>query len=336
MEGKKFISIICPVFNEGKYIDSLVNSILNQDYGNDKIEVFFIDGLSTDETRYKLELYCKKYPFFCYLENSLRNVPAAMNLGIKKSIGEYIIRIDAHSYYPPDYFSKLIKYAEELKSDNVGGICITDVKNKTNKSIAIKEVLSNRFGVGNSMFRIGSDKILEVDTVVFGCFKKNVFDRFGFYDERLIRNQDIELNKRIKLGGGKLFQVPDIHCTYFARENFIDFMKNNFSNGLWNIYTLYYTNNLKSLSPRHMIPLIFILSLLIPSLFSIYYKPFSYLTFTILTIYLLIIFLNSIYISFIKKVNFFYLFISFIFLHFSYGFGSLLAIIRLPFLKNAL
>lgn len=334
MEREKFISIICPIYNEEKYIDSLVNSLLLQDYGYENMEVFFIDGNSSDNTQSKLKCYCSKYSFFKYVENQFRNVPSALNIGIKRSKGDYIIRIDAHSTYPKEYFSKLIKYSEELESDNLGGICITDVKNKTDKALAIKEVLSNRFGVGNSMFRIGSDKIMEVDTVVFGCFKRSVFDRFGYYDERLIRNQDIELNKRIKRGGGKLLQVPDVYCTYYARECFSDFVKNNFSNGLWNIFTLYYTNTLKSLSLRHLVPFLFILSLLIPAFFSISYKPLIFVSIAIFIMYTLFILINSCYTSYLKQVNFYFLFISFFLLHFSYGLGSLIALLRLPFLKK--
>lgn len=334
MGNKKFISVICPIYNEEKYIDSLVVSLLNQDYGYENIEVFFIDGKSNDNTPIKLQSYCSKYPFFNYVENKFRNVPSGLNIGIKKSKGEYIIRIDAHSTYPNDYFSKLIKYSEELESDNIGGVCITDVKNKTDKSLAIKEVLCNKLGVGNSMFRIGTEKMMEVDTVVFGCFKKNVFDRFGYYDERLIRNQDIELNKRIKRGGGKLLQVPDIHCTYYARESFAEFVRNNFSNGLWNIFTLYYTNTFKSLSLRHLIPFMFIVSLLIPAFFSISYSPLIFISIGILVLYLVVILVNSFYTSYLKQINFYFLFFSFVLLHFSYGLGSLYAVFRLPFLKK--
>lgn len=88
-----------------------------------------------------------------------------------------------------------------LGIDNVGAACKTDVLNKNQKTLAIKEVLSNRFGVGNSTFRLGVEKVMEVDTVPFGCWRKEVFDKYGYYDERLIRNQDIELNKRIVRGG---------------------------------------------------------------------------------------------------------------------------------------
>lgn len=334
MNHKRFISIICPVYNETKYIYSFIESILNQDYGHDRMEVIFVDGMSTDITRSKINQYCIKYPFLKVLDNPRRIVPCAMNIGIRESIGDYIIRLDAHCIYPVNYFSKLIEYAEKLNCDNVGGVCITDVKNKNKKSLAIIEVLSNKFGVGNSLFRIGVNNITEVDTVVFGCFKRDVFDRFGYYDERLTRNQDIELNKRIKRGGGKLFLVPKIQCTYFARETFWDLIKNNFQNGFWNILTVYYTKTLDSLSLRHFIPLMFLLSLIIPPLLAIGYPSIIMVGVLSSLLYLLIMLAISFSLYRKKNLSIFYLFFTFFFLHISYGFGSLVAILKLPFLKT--
>lgn len=334
MEQKKFISIVCPVFNEAKYIDSFIHSILLQNYGFKNLEVLFMDGMSTDGTRQILIKHCLKYPFLRMLDNPKRTVPNAMNIGILQSKGEYIIRLDAHCLYPENYFSKLISYAEELDADNVGGICMTDVKIRNSKSLAICEVLSNRFGVGDSKFRIGAENVMEVDTVAFGCFKKSVFERFGYYDERLNRNQDIELNKRIQRGGGKIFLVPDIKCTYFARETFNGLIKNNFQNGFWNILTLYYTNTFKSLSYRHFVPLIFILSIIVPCILFPVYPLLALISLISFLTYLFVMFTNSILLSVNKNLSFFNLLTSFIFLHFSYGFGSLAAFLKLPFLKN--
>lgn len=329
----KFISIIVPCYNEEKYIQSCINSILSQDYQHNRMEVLFIDGMSLDDTRNIIMDYCKKYPFIKLLDNKKKTVPYAMNIGIRESVGDYIIRLDAHSTYPKKYFSKLIEYAEKLNSDNVGGVWITDVKNKNRKSLAIREVLSNRLGVGNPLFRIGANRITEVDTVPFGCFKRDVFDRFGFYDERLVRNQDIELNKRIKRGGGKLFLVPEIQCTYFARETFKGLIQNNFQNGLWNILTVYYTKTLDSLSLRHFIPLLFIISLIVPPILALGYAPFILISIVSFLLYFVTIFANSIYLSQKKNLSIFNLFVSFFLLHFSNGIGSLIGIVTLVTLK---
>ncbi len=330
----KFISIIIPCYNEEKYIHSCIESILSQDYPFNRLEVFFVDGISTDSTRNTIQTYCRKYPFIKLLDNQRKIVPCAMNIGIYESIGDYIIRLDAHSIYPSNYFSKLIKYAQNLNSDNIGVTCFTDVKIKTQKSMAIMEILSHRLGVGNSPFRTGTTRVMEVDTVPFGCFRKDVFNRFGFFDERLFRNQDIELNKRIKRGGGKIFIVPDIQCTYFARETFGGLIKNNFQNGLWNILTVYYTRTISSLSLRHFIPFFFILTLIVPLLLSIGHFSLILICISSFLFYTINIFIVSILLSKEKKLSVHYLILSFFLLHFSYGIGSLVGLVRLPFLKH--
>lgn len=323
------LSVICPIYNEAKYIDVCIQSILLQDYPKQQMEVLFVDGMSKDGTRDIVRGYSQKYPFIHLLDNEKRIVPVAMNIGIRASKGNIIIRLDAHAQYPANYFSVLVEKLKTLNADNVGVACRTDVLNKTPKTLAIKEVLSNKFGVGNSAFRLGVDRAMEVDTVPFGCWRREVFDKYGFYDERLIRNQDIELNKRIVHGGGHIFIVPDTFCTYWARETFMGIAKNNFGNGKWNILTVYYTKQFKSLSIRHFIPLAFVLSLLLPTIGALFYFPFIRLTCISLGLYLLCIFCISLQLGFKKKLNLFYLFTIFMILHCSYGWGSLMGIINL-------
>ncbi len=328
------LSVIVPIYNEEKYIEHCIQSILEQDYPKDALEVLFVDGMSNDNTRSIISSYSEMYPFIFLLDNPNRIVPYAMNIGIKAAKGDIIMRLDAHSFYQKDYFSVLTKRLSELGADNVGVVCKTDVLNKTPKTLAIREVLGNKFGVGNSTFRIGVNEVKEVDTVPFGCWRRDVFEKYGLYDVRIVRNQDIELNKRIINGGGKIFIVPDTYCTYLARETYRGLSKNNYANGKWNILTVYYTNQLKSLSLRHFIPFLFLLSLIIPLLLSLIYLPFIILSILSLLLYLLALGMISIKLSLSKKLNFFYLLASFITLHLSYGYGSLVGLIKLPFIKR--
>lgn len=328
------LTVICPIYNEEKYIAKCIESIMQQDYPKDKLEVLFVDGMSKDRTREIINSYLPKCPYIRVLDNPMKIVPYAMNKGISEAKGDVIIRIDAHTLYERNYFSALVKKLFELGADNVGAVCKTDVLNKNSKTLAIREVLSNRFGVGNSIFRTGIDRVMEVDTVPFGCWRREVFEKYGLYDVRLVRNQDIELNKRILRGGGKIFIVPDTYCTYLARETFSGLAKNNFGNGKWNILTVYFTKQFDSLSLRHFIPLIFILSLIIPSLLSAIYLPLVILSLLSLIAYMLLFGGISLKLCFFKRLNFFYLFASFIVLHVSYGWGSLVGLCRLPFLRK--
>ena len=198
-------------------------------------------------------------------------------------------------------------------------------KNRNKKSSAIKEVLMHRFGVGNASFRTGSNKVKAVDTVAFGCYRRDAFEKYGLFNEKLIRNQDIELNKRIINRGGKIYLTPEVKCTYYARENFTSLAKNNYSNGFWNILTAYYTKTLNSLGLRHFIPLLFVLSLIIPLLGSLIFPQLLWIALFSLVSYLSLV----IIISFRLKNSsntIGYLIISFLTLHLSYGWGSLVGI----------
>jgi GT2 family glycosyltransferase len=241
--------------------------------------------------------------------------------------------LDAHAVYPEKYFSKLVKWSIKLNADNLGGVWITDVINKNLKTEAITKVLSNRFGVGNSFFRIGIDEIAEVDTVPFGCFRREVFNKVGYFDERLTRDQDIELNKRIIKRGGRIFLVPEIFSTYYARETYRGLAKNNFQTGLWNILTVFFTKRFKSLSIRHFVPLVFVLSLFLPLLFMFWNPNFGFIALFSLTLYSFKLIFESIKISSNWK-SFFYTMWAFIILHFSYGIGSLVGIFRLDALLS--
>lgn len=328
------ISIICPLYNEEKYLATFLDSLLQQDYPKEDWEILLIDGMSKDKTREIAAKYILKYPFMRIIDNPDKIVPYAMNRGIEAAKGDVIIRLDAHTFYQPNYISVLVSGLRRLKADNVGTVCKTDVLNKTPKTLAIREVLGNKFGVGNSTFRTGIDHEQEVETVPFGCWPREVFEKYGKYDVRLVRNQDIELNKRIIRGGGKIYILPDTYCTYMARETWFALSKNNYGNGLWNILTVFYTKTFSSLSLRHFIPLLFVLSLIVPLILALFWWPISSVSAVSLIAYISLISAVSLKLYLVKHLNFWYLLLTFFVLHLSYGWGSMIGILRIPFLKR--
>lgn len=326
MEEEK-VSLLIPIYNERKYIVDLIKSILNFTYDNSKIEVIFVDGGSTDGTIEIIKNYNNDINNLYILDNKLKTVPYALNLGLKHSNGKYIIRLDAHAKYPSDYISKLIYYSKSLNADNVGGICITEPKNKNSKSLAIKYVLSSSIGVGNSFFRTGKYKgIKKVDTVPFGCYRRSIFNKIGNFDERLERNQDIEFNSRLKKNGGNIFLVSDIKLIYYSKETFKELFVSSFNNGLWNINTYKYTKNINTLSLRHYIPLLFVIISIMLAIFSAFN---SLLYMTPILIYIIIIIIESVRIDNASFRKVIYAIISFIVLHYSYGLGSIIGLIKL-------
>ena len=325
------LSVIVPCRNEIRYIGKCVESILAQDFPKNDMEVLFVDGMSTDGTRDLLADYCSQYDFLHLLDNEKFIVPSALNLGIAQAKGEIIMRLDVHAMYDTNYISVLVRKLGELNADNVGCVCRTDVLNKTPKSLAIKAVLSSRFGVGNSDFRTGVASEQLVDTVPFGCYRKSVFEKYGIFDERLVRNQDIEFNKRIVNDGGSIYLIPKSLCTYYARDTFGSMAHNNYGNGLWNVLTVKITRRFTSLSVRHFVPMFFLLSLICPLALMAVDVRFGFIAAASACAYLLLTLLVSQRASSrSKSLKVRYLFAAFTTLHLSYGFGSLVGLFSFP------
>lgn len=283
------ISVVCPIYNEEKYIAKCIDSILEQDFPHDDMEVLFVDGMSSDRTREIVLEYTDKYKFIRLLDNPHRTSPYAMNIGIENAAGDTIFRMDAHAQYPDNYLSELYQKLQELpNAENVGGVCETLPCNETNEAYAIAEVLSNSFGMGNSYFRTGISEIRKVDTVPFGCFHKSLFKRIGLYDTDLDRNQDDELNGRIIRNGGSIYIIPAIKIKYFARDKMEKVRKMFYQYGLYKPLV-----NKKLGIPatlRQFVPVLFLLGIVLGAVACYIWPTFRWIYMALACLYMLICF----------------------------------------------
>jgi glycosyltransferase involved in cell wall biosynthesis len=215
-----FVSVVIPCRNEAAYIAGCLDSILSGNYPMDRLEILLADGRSDDGTREILSRYVAAHPWIRVLDNPQSSTPAALNVAIRAASGSVVIRMDAHVLYPPDYIPRLVAALEETGADNVGGVLQTVAAEDTPTARAIALALSHPFGVGNSHFRTGTPERREVDTVPFGCYRRETFDRIGLFDEELVRNQDDEFNFRLLARGGRVLLLPEVVCRYFARRSF--------------------------------------------------------------------------------------------------------------------
>lgn len=318
------VSVVIPVFNEEKYIDSCIKSMINQDFPSELMEWIFVDGCSKDGTKSIIEGYKQNMPnLISIYDNPNRVQSYAMNIGIRHARGKYIIRLDAHSEYAFDYISKCVHYLETTDEDNVGGIALTRSKGFVGNAIAL--MLSSKFGVGNSEFRTVR-KSGHVDTVPFGAFRREVFEKYGLYDERLINCEDYEMNYRIRKNGGKIYMSEDIRFVYYCRDSIKGIVNMAMRNGKWNIITSRLCPG--AMSIRHFVPFLFLSSLIIAPILILLFKPFQYLFTAELVLYFLLDLIFSIKSA--TKIKYaFLLFILFPIFHLSYGFGSLIGLITL-------
>ncbi len=324
MNDKIIVSIVMPIYNESKYIDKCIKSLLKQDYPLELMEWIFVDGSSTDNTLEKIEKYYREYPDLIVIKSNPRKiVPCAMNIGIEVSKGKYIIRLDAHADYEKNYISKCVYYLDNVIADNVGGVAETKASGFIGNCIA--KMLSSRFGVGNSEFRI-KGKSGYVDTVPFGAFKRDVFKKYGGYDERLVRNQDNELNYRIRKNGGKIYLANDIHFSYYCRDSVKGISDMAMKNGMWNIITMKLCPG--TMSIRHFVPLFFLCSILVLGMLGVSFDFFNMLLGVELSLYFALDFLFSIRLASSLK-EFFLILVLFPIFHITYGFGSIKGIGKL-------
>jgi len=330
----QLVSIIIPCRNEEQFIAECLDSVIRQDYPKEKMEILVIDGKSEDKTRSIIKKYSEKYSFIKLLDNFQKIKPIALNIGINKSNGEYIIIMDAHAKYQKNYITKCIETAFEYNADNVGGILKTIPKNKKIIAKSITKCLSSTFGVGGASFRKDSQKTKEVDTVFGGCYKRNIFNKIGLFNERLIRSQDIEFNIRLKKKGGKIVLNPEIISYYYPKSTLKNFAKHNFLDGIWAIYP---TKIAKiPFKIRHYIPLFFVLSLLGSLLLGLFWIVFLYLFTFIFGVYSIASICSSIKIAY-KEKNIKYIIsmpIIFACRHFCYGMGSLWGVLTLNKIKK--
>jgi glycosyltransferase involved in cell wall biosynthesis len=214
-----FVSIIVPCRNEERHIGRCLQSVLDGDYPLDRLEVLVVDGRSDDRTREIVDGFAGGHAALRVLDNPRQITPVALNLGVRAARGALVMRMDAHVVYPRDYVSRLVAALEESGADCVGGVIETLPADDTAIARAIAIGLAHPFGVGNAYFRIGARQRRWADAVSFGCYRREVFDRIGLFDEDLVRNQDDEFDLRLFKHGGRILLVPDVVCSYYARRS---------------------------------------------------------------------------------------------------------------------
>jgi glycosyltransferase involved in cell wall biosynthesis len=329
------VSIIVPCRNEVNFIAKFLDSLLANDYPKTNMEVLIVEGMSDDGTRDIIKAYILKHSFISLIDNEKRTTPVALNLGIKNAKGEVIMRMDVHAEYPTNYISGLLAVLDESDADNVGGLCNTIPANNSVIGKAIAMAMAHPFGVGNSYFRIGVVEPRWVDTVPFGCYRKEVFDRIGLFDEELIRNQDDELNLRLIKYGGKILLVPHIVSNYYARDSL---------RKLWRMYFQYgyfkplVVRKIGVFTMRQIVPAAFVFCLMLLTLLA----PWSGLALLFDKILLSVYAVANLGASWItafrtKASSAFALPLIFPVVHFAFGFGYLKGIYKfflLPLFKS--
>lgn len=311
------ITVICPVYNEEEYIENVLKFFIEAK--PDEKELILVDGGSTDRTVEIINDWMNRFPNIRLVHNKNKYVPFALNLAIKKSVGDPIIRLDAHTTYEKNYFEKILDTFEKTNADIVGGpmrkIGVTDFQK------AVAYATTSIFGIGDSKIH-KLDYNGESDHVYLGAWRRNLFDEIGYFDERLFRNQDDEFHYRAKSVGKKIYLSSEIISYYYPRKNFKSLFTQYFQYGVFKPLVL---EKIKSeIKIRHLIPALF-------SLYIILIPLLIFLSKIFLIPLLIYFFINLIFTvqsrgTFRQKLLIFIIYPT---IHFAYGFGSILGLAKL-------
>jgi len=196
-----FVSVVIPIRQEEKYIASAIDAVLNQEFDG-SCEVLIVDGMSTDRTREIVGAIAARDPRVKLLDNPGRIVPTAMNVGIREARGSIVVRIDGHCRIPRDYIASVLQAFRESGAECVGGAMVAEGEGYWGEVIA--GATSSAFGVGGVRFH-GHGQARYMDTVYLGSYPRQVLFDVGLYDEEFVRNQDDELNCRLRGVGGRVY-----------------------------------------------------------------------------------------------------------------------------------
>jgi succinoglycan biosynthesis protein ExoA len=252
------VSIILPCRNEARHIAACLDSILAQQEPAGGFEAIVADGLSDDGTRDVVADYARRDPRVRLVDNPRRQTSAGLNAAIRAARGAIVVRMDAHTEYAPDYVAQCVAVLEATGADNVGGPARTRGAGWLQRAVCA--AFHSPFSTGGAGFH-RPDFEGEVDTVVYGCWRRERLLAIGLFDEELVRNQDDELNFRLVRAGGKLWQSRAIRSWYRPRASLKALFRQYLQYGYWKVRVMQKHGRPASL--RQVAPIAFVAYLVI-------------------------------------------------------------------------
>jgi len=260
MPGELDFSVIVPCRNELRFLPGFLQNLKSQEgLEGRRWEVLIAEGMSDDGSRELLDDWADREPGFRIVENPGRIVPTGLNRLLRLARGEVIIRLDVHASYAPDYLASCLRVLEETGADNVGGAYRPRGEGRTQRAVAA--AFPSRFAVGGARSHF-QDYEGPVETVFLGCWKRSKLMELGLFDEKLVRNQDDELNLRLVRSGGRIWQSASIRVDYYPRSTLRGLFRQYFEYGYWKVSVI--RKHRIPTSARHLVPGMLAAGLILP------------------------------------------------------------------------
>jgi glycosyltransferase involved in cell wall biosynthesis len=269
-----FVSVLVPVRNEEGFIGRCLTALAAQDYPRERFEVIVIDGESTDSTDSEVRTTADAQQLtVLFVPNPKVTTASGLNLGLAYARGDVVVRVDGHTRVAPGFLSAAVRALRETDADAVGGPIETRGHGTVGRAIAL--AMSSPFGVGDNAFRAGEGGAW-TDTVPFAAYRRDVFERAGFFDESMNRGEDDEFNYRLRATGGRIYLSPDIRSVYYARDSLGGLARQYWGYG--NAKAAVLRRHPRRLRWRHLVPPALVLALGGGVALSVLDRRFAWLT----------------------------------------------------------
>ena len=237
------LSVVIPARNEEDTLPATLESVLAQDYPG-AFEAIVADGSDTAATAAMVR---RRFPSVRVVPNPGRSAPAGLNAAVAAASGSVIVRCDAHAVLPPGYLRRAAETLERTGAANVGGLQLPVGATFFGRAAAL--AMASPLGSGGARYRAGGAEG-PTDTVFLGAFRREALEAAGGFDEGLIRNQDYELNWRLRQRGGTVWFDPALAVRYRPRDGPGALARQYFGYGRWKAAVL--LRHPASLRPRHL------------------------------------------------------------------------------------
>jgi succinoglycan biosynthesis protein ExoA len=243
------VTIVVACRNENSHIREFLESLARLDRSDLVLDAIVADGMSTDGTRQLVDEFARTHPWCAVIDNPGRIASIGLNRAIVLATGEFIVRMDAHTVYEPDYVVRCISILQTTGAANAGGPQRSRAHGYWPR--AIRAGFHSPFATGGALFRDDNYRG-PVDTVPYGCWRRDYLIEIGLFDETLARNQDDELNLRVRMAGGMVWQDPSIVAWYAPRSTLSGLFRQYFQYGFWRVAVL--RKHPRGGAVRHFVP----------------------------------------------------------------------------------
>lgn len=247
LAGDARVAVVVPARQAEATLEAAVASALAQDPAPDEVVVAV--GPSTDHTARVAADLAAVHARVRVVDNPSGRTPDALNAAIAATSGEVVARLDAHAVLPPGYLAAAVEALRATGAANVGGLQVPTATDGFARAVAA--AMRSPLGTGGAAYRSAAEP-RAADTVYLGVFRRTALDAVGGFDPTFVRNQDAELNLRLRHAGFTVWLEPRMQVAYTPRGSVGALAAQYLQYGRWRRATA--RRHPGSLRPRQLVP----------------------------------------------------------------------------------